>query len=49
VFSCSLLHEVRRVTRGTRYAYLPFLYGDAEARLRERNRQFVTPVPETTS
>lgn len=41
VFSCSLLHEVMPVRRGTRYAYLPFLYGDAEARLRQRNRQFV--------
>ncbi len=26
VFSCSLLHEARPVTRGRRFAYLPFLY-----------------------
>jgi len=37
VFSCSLLHAVTRVTRGKRYAFLPFLYDDAAARLRERN------------
>ncbi len=39
VFSCSLLHEVPRVTRGKRYAFLPFLYDDAAAALRERNRK----------
>lgn len=43
VFSCSLLHEARPVTRGTRYAFLPFLYDDEGARLREQNLQFVTP------
>lgn len=37
VFSCSLLHEVPPVTRGVRYAFLPFLYDDAAAALRERN------------
>ena len=37
VFSCSLLHEATPVTRGTRYAFLPFLYDDAAARLREAN------------
>ena len=29
VFCCSLLHEVTPVTRGVRYAFLPFLYGTA--------------------
>jgi predicted 2-oxoglutarate/Fe(II)-dependent dioxygenase YbiX/peroxiredoxin len=29
VFSCSLLHEVTRMTAGRRYATLPFLHGDA--------------------
>ena len=29
VFSCSLLHEVSRMTAGRRYATLPFLYGGA--------------------
>jgi hypothetical protein len=37
VFSCSLLHEATPVTRGTRYAFLPFLYDDAAAQLREAN------------
>jgi predicted 2-oxoglutarate/Fe(II)-dependent dioxygenase YbiX len=37
VFSCSLLHEATPVTKGTRYAFLPFLYDDAAAKLREAN------------
>ncbi|MGI9485237.1 MAG: 2OG-Fe(II) oxygenase [Geminicoccaceae bacterium] len=37
VFSCSLLHAVSKVTRGRRYAFLPFLYDDAAARIREAN------------
>lgn len=37
VFSCSLLHAVSPVTRGERYAFLPFLYDDAAARQREAN------------
>lgn len=41
VFSCSLLHRVSRVTRGRRYAFLPFLYDDAAAQLRERNAALV--------
>jgi predicted 2-oxoglutarate/Fe(II)-dependent dioxygenase YbiX len=41
VFSCSLLHAVSRVTRGRRYAFLPFLYDDAAARIREQNARFV--------
>lgn len=41
VFSCSLLHSVSRVSRGTRYAFLPFLYDDAAAELREENNQSV--------
>ncbi|MCY7399318.1 MAG: 2OG-Fe(II) oxygenase [Sphingomonas bacterium] len=43
VFSCSLLHEARPVTRGRRYALLPFFYDDAGARVRERNLAFVDP------
>ena len=49
VFSCSLLHEATPVTRGTRYVFLPFLYDDAAAKLRETNAQFLggdlTPRP----
>jgi predicted 2-oxoglutarate/Fe(II)-dependent dioxygenase YbiX len=41
VFSCSLLHEATAVTSGQRYAYLPFLYDDAAAKVREANLQFV--------
>lgn len=41
VFSCSLLHQVEKVTRGKRYAFLPFLYDDAAAQIREENRQFL--------
>jgi predicted 2-oxoglutarate/Fe(II)-dependent dioxygenase YbiX/peroxiredoxin len=37
VFSCSLLHEVSPVTAGRRYAFLPFLYDDEAAKLREAN------------
>lgn len=41
VFSCSLLHKVGQVTRGRRFAFLPFLYDDAAARIREENRRFL--------
>ena len=34
VFSCSLLHEARPVTRGRRYACLPFLYDEEGERQR---------------
>jgi len=37
VFSCSLLHAVAPVKRGKRYAFLPFLYDDAAAKIRETN------------
>ena len=39
VFSCSLLHDVSPVTRGKRYAFLPFLYDDAAAKVREADEQ----------
>ena len=41
VFSCSLLHEARPVTAGKRYAFLPFLYDDSAAKLREANNPFL--------
>lgn len=41
VFSCSLLHEATPVTRGKRYVFLPFLYDDAAARIREENLRYV--------
>lgn len=37
VFSCSLLHAVSKVTAGRRFAFLPFLYDDEAARIREQN------------
>lgn len=37
VFSCSLLHAASKVTAGKRYAFLPFLYDDAAAEIREKN------------
>ena len=41
VFSCSLLHMVSPVTKGKRYAFLPFLYDDDAARLRLENNKFL--------
>lgn len=41
VFSCSLLHEARPVTKGRRYATLPFLYDEAAAEIRARNERFL--------
>jgi predicted 2-oxoglutarate/Fe(II)-dependent dioxygenase YbiX len=41
VFSCSLLHEARPVTKGRRYATLPFLYDEAGAKVREANLKFL--------
>jgi predicted 2-oxoglutarate/Fe(II)-dependent dioxygenase YbiX len=41
VFSCSLLHRAMPVTRGRRYAFLPFLYDEAGAKIREENLKYV--------
>ncbi|WP_203072518.1 2OG-Fe(II) oxygenase family protein [Falsiroseomonas ponticola] len=41
VFSCSLLHEARPVTAGRRYAFLPFLYDDEAAAIREEGAKFL--------
>lgn len=43
VFSCSLVHAVSRVTRGSRYAFLPFLFDEEAARLCGFNDQFLGP------
>jgi predicted 2-oxoglutarate/Fe(II)-dependent dioxygenase YbiX/peroxiredoxin len=37
VFSCGALHQVTPIIRGRRYAFLAFLYGEADAALREAN------------
>lgn len=39
VFACALLHEAMPVTAGKRYAFLPFLYDEAAAKVREDNNQ----------
>jgi len=43
LFSCSLLHEATPVTRGRRFAFLPFLYDEDAARLREANNPHLGP------
>ncbi|MBP7338637.1 2OG-Fe(II) oxygenase [Niveispirillum sp.] len=40
-FSCSLLHEARPVTKGVRYAFLPFLYDEEGAKVRAANLGFL--------
>ncbi|SDT61781.1 hypothetical protein [Bradyrhizobium canariense] len=37
VFSCGALHQVTKITRGKRYAFLAFLYGEEDAQKREAN------------
>ena len=44
VFSCSLLHEATPVTRGERFAFLPFLYDEAAAKIREENLKYLDPA-----
>lgn len=41
IFPCALLHTVTPVTSGRRYAFLPFLYDEAAAKLREENARFL--------
>jgi predicted 2-oxoglutarate/Fe(II)-dependent dioxygenase YbiX len=44
VFSCSMLHEATPVTRGERFAFLPFLYDEAAAQIRRANLKFLDPA-----
>jgi len=44
VFSCSILHEATEVTRGERFAFLPFLYDEAAAEIREANLKYLDPA-----
>lgn len=44
VFSCSVLHEATPVTRGERFAFLPFLYDEAAAAIRAENLQYLDPA-----
>lgn len=45
VFACNLLHEATPVTRGRRYAFLPFFYDEEGQRIREANAAFMAPDP----
>ncbi|WP_293679579.1 2OG-Fe(II) oxygenase [uncultured Phenylobacterium sp.] len=45
VFSCSLLHEATPVTRGIRYATLPFLFDEAGEELRAKNLHLLDTSP----
>lgn len=42
VFSCSLLHEATPITKRKRYAFNPFLYDDAAAKIRQQNQKFLS-------
>jgi predicted 2-oxoglutarate/Fe(II)-dependent dioxygenase YbiX/peroxiredoxin len=41
IFPGALLHAVSKVTRGKRYAFLPFVYDEAAAKIREENARFI--------
>ncbi len=41
LFSCSLLHEVIPVTRGQRFALLPFLFDEAAAAVKQANAEAI--------
>ena len=41
VFSCSLLHEATPVTSGRRFMFLPFLYDEEAALIREKNQKYL--------
>lgn len=47
VFSCSILHEATVVTKGERFAFLPFLYDEAAAEIRQANLKFLDPALST--
>ena len=47
VFSCSLQHEATPVTRGRRYAFLPFFYDEEGERIRLANLATFAPAQTT--
>lgn len=49
VFACGLLHEATPVTKGRRYAFLPFLYDEAGERLRDANKAHLATEPAGSS
>ncbi|MBN8531277.1 MAG: 2OG-Fe(II) oxygenase [Alphaproteobacteria bacterium] len=46
VFGCGLLHEALPVTKGKRYAFLPFLYDEAAAKIRQQNLGYLADAPD---
>ena len=48
IFSCSLLHEALPVTRGKRYAFLPFLYDEEGHAIRARNASSIVTATALT-
>jgi predicted 2-oxoglutarate/Fe(II)-dependent dioxygenase YbiX len=48
VFSCTLLHEVTPVTKGMRFATLPFLYDEAAVRDAEKSAPAAPAHPMTS-
>jgi predicted 2-oxoglutarate/Fe(II)-dependent dioxygenase YbiX/peroxiredoxin len=47
VFNCSMLHEATPVTRGIRYAFVPFLYDETGAAIRKKNAGALLREPPT--
>lgn len=45
VFPCNALHAVADITRGRRYAFLPFVYDEAGAQIRQRNLETMEAQP----
>ncbi len=43
VFSCALLHQATPVTAGKRYVFVPFLYDDSAALIRDANAAYLAP------
>lgn len=41
IFSCSLLHEATKVTKGRRYMFLPFIHDDAGQEIRKNTSHFL--------
>src|SRR5687767_15013540 len=41
IFPGAILPAVGKVTQGKRHAFLPFIYDDAAAKVREANRKFL--------
>ena len=44
VFSCSVLHQATPVTLGQRFVFVPFLYDDPAALIRDANRHVIGPM-----